>query len=112
MAKSIFRFLIRFYQRIISPISPGNCRYYPSCSEYALTEFETRHWLPALGASLLRILRCNQLFPGGVDYPKKRFFYERKGLKPHVKWQKATRYFLVPCGEHEIYIIKVLKEKI
>ncbi len=108
MAKSIFRFLIRFYQRVLSPITPGNCRYYPSCSEYALTEFETRHWLPALVASVLRILRCNQLFPGGFDYPKKRFVFRRSPLAPSEKWGKKTRFYLFPCGKEEVFVIKVL----
>ena len=111
MAKSIFRFLIRFYQRIISPITPGNCRYYPSCSEYALIEFETRHWIPAFWASVVRILRCNQLFPGGFDYPKKGFVFKRIALAPHIRWEKKVRYFLVPCGKDTVYVIKCLKEK-
>jgi putative membrane protein insertion efficiency factor len=112
MAKSFFRFLIRFYQRIISPISPGNCRYYPSCSEYALTEFETRHWLPALAASLLRILRCNQLFAGGFDYPKKRFVYREQPLSPYKRFKGPVRYFLLPCGKDHVYVIKILKSSL
>lgn len=110
MARSFFRFLIRFYQRVISPITPGNCRYYPSCSEYALAEFETRHWLPAMGASILRILRCNQLFPGGFDYPVKHFVDRETPLAPLKKWKGRVRYFFVPCGKGRVYVIKKLKE--
>lgn len=112
MAKSIFKLLIRFYQRVISPMAPGNCRYYPSCSEYALAEFETRHWLPALGASVLRILRCNQLFPGGFDYPKKRFVYRESPPAPRKTWKGPARFFLVPCGQDRVFIVKILKSSL
>ena len=53
----------------ISAILPGSCRYYPSCSEYAKWSFETSAPHKAALNSSLRILRCNQLFPGGIDYP-------------------------------------------
>ena len=48
---------------------PANCRYYPTCSEYAKWQFEFNAPHKALAASSLRILRCNQLFAGGIDYP-------------------------------------------
>jgi len=48
---------------------PANCRYYPTCSEYAKWQFECNAPHKALLASTLRILRCNQLFEGGIDYP-------------------------------------------
>jgi putative membrane protein insertion efficiency factor len=48
---------------------PANCRYYPTCSEYAKWQFEFNAPHKALIASSLRILRCNQLFDGGIDYP-------------------------------------------
>jgi putative membrane protein insertion efficiency factor len=53
----------------ISKMLPGNCRYYPTCSEYAKWQFEFNAPHKALTASTLRILRCNQLFAGGIDYP-------------------------------------------
>jgi putative membrane protein insertion efficiency factor len=48
---------------------PANCRYYPTCSEYAKWQFEFNTPHRALASSTLRILRCNQLFAGGIDYP-------------------------------------------
>jgi len=59
---------IKGYQ-YISKMLPANCRYYPSCSEYAKWQFEFNAPHKALAASTLRILRCNQLFEGGIDYP-------------------------------------------
>lgn len=59
---------IKAYQ-YISRMFPANCRYYPSCSEYAKWQFEFNSPHYALWHSSLRILRCNQLFEGGIDYP-------------------------------------------
>lgn len=59
--------MISFYQRKISPLFPARCRYYPTCSQYTYRAIERYGFF--LGALLgaLRILRCNPLFPGGVD---------------------------------------------
>jgi len=48
---------------------PANCRYYPTCSEYAKWQFQFNVPHKAITASTLRILRCNQFFSGGIDYP-------------------------------------------
>ncbi len=59
---------IRGYQ-YISAMFPANCRYYPTCSEYAKWCFEYENSHKALIDSMFRIARCNQLFAGGIDYP-------------------------------------------
>lgn len=59
--------LIRFYQRRISPLFPPMCRYYPTCSQYALQAIEKYGPLRGGFLAAKRLLRCNQLFPGGVD---------------------------------------------
>ncbi len=59
---------IKGYQ-YISKMLPANCRYYPSCSEYAKWQFEFNKPHKAFLATSARILRCNQLFRGGIDYP-------------------------------------------
>jgi hypothetical protein len=60
--------LILFYQRVISPMTPPTCRYYPSCSQYALTAI--RRFGPFLGTwlAIKRLLRCHPWTPGGVDH--------------------------------------------
>ncbi len=71
MSQKVKRFFIapiRGYQ-YLSRMLPASCRYYPTCSEYAKWQFEFARPDRALAASALRILRCNQLFPGGIDYP-------------------------------------------
>lgn len=90
---------VRFYQKFISPITVGSCRYYPSCSEYALWQFETNGFFRAFFASLSHILRCNKLFEGGIEYPKVSFVPPKFSLqKPQTRVVKI-KYFFVPDGK-------------
>jgi len=97
--------LIEFYRYFISPMLGSNCRYHPTCSEYAIQEFETENFFKATVKTVLRILRCNQLFKGGIDYPvvtKK--FSVLKGKKLKVK------YWLIPKGKDKYIVIKAYNE--
>lgn len=58
---------IRFYRRHISPRFPASCKYYPTCSVYAIEAIEVHGALKGSVLAVLRILRCNPLFPGGYD---------------------------------------------
>jgi hypothetical protein len=60
-------FLIMIYRKIISPLKPPTCRFYPTCSAYAL-EAITKYG-PIRGSFLAvkRVLRCHPLNPGGFD---------------------------------------------
>ena len=60
-------FLIGSYKYIISPILPPACRFYPSCSQYAVGALKKHGFLNGSWLAVLRILRCNPLFPGGYD---------------------------------------------
>ena len=66
--KKFFLAPIKGYQ-YISKMLPASCRYYPTCSEYAKWQFELNAPHQAFAQTSLRILRCNQLFKGGIDYP-------------------------------------------
>ena len=58
---------IRLYQLCISPLMPARCRFYPSCSAYAILAIQ-RHGVIKGGAlALWRILRCHPFTPGGYD---------------------------------------------
>jgi putative membrane protein insertion efficiency factor len=46
---------------------PAHCRYVPTCSQYCVECIEKLPIYLALWYSLLRILKCNQFFPGGYD---------------------------------------------
>ncbi len=73
MSSNIYQSLLGFYQKFISPVFGPSCRYYPSCSEYAKWQFDTNKPHLAFWHSAIRILRCNKLFDGGIDYPKIKF---------------------------------------
>ena len=59
---------VRFYQRFVSPALPASCRYYPTCSAYAVTAVEVHGPVKGTLLSVWRLLRCNPLAPGGVDH--------------------------------------------
>ena len=60
--------LIRFYQKIISPMLPGNtCRFYPSCSHYGYQAVYKYGAIKGLFMAVYRILRCNPFNSGGYD---------------------------------------------
>jgi len=63
----IIRWLIRLYQRGISPLLGPRCRFYPSCSQYALEALDTHGLLRGLWLALRRLARCHPLNPGGFD---------------------------------------------
>ena len=57
--KKIFLFLIRFYQRNISPAFPARCRFRPTCSAYAYEAIMKYGCLKGGALALWRVLRCN-----------------------------------------------------
>ncbi len=63
----IFIIIIKGYKKLISPLFGNRCRFYPSCSEYALQSFKKYWFFKALFKSVWRILRCNPLSKGGFD---------------------------------------------
>ncbi len=107
-------FLLAVYQKIFTLFSYGSCRYYPTCSEYAKWQIEKNHLLKALLFSFLRILRCNQFFEGGIDYPvvkkdfKKSFIIRHKNIKNQ---KFLIKYWFVPKKGNEYYLIKSFKKE-
>lgn len=55
------------YRRLISPLYGQVCRYYPSCSRYALEAYQYRGFFQATRLTVWRLLRCNPWSSGGVD---------------------------------------------
>ncbi|MCR9154496.1 MAG: membrane protein insertion efficiency factor YidD [Bacteroidetes bacterium] len=62
-----FILLVRIYQYVISPLSPGTCRHSPTCSEYALQAI--RIWGPLKGSwlGLKRLSKCHPWGSSGYD---------------------------------------------
>ncbi|MCH5304395.1 MAG: membrane protein insertion efficiency factor YidD [Ruminococcus sp.] len=64
---------IRFYQKNISVRTTAKCKYYPTCSHYAVEAIQTHGALKGFFLSIWRILRCNPFSKGGFDpVPEKR----------------------------------------
>ena len=59
--------LIKVYRCCVSPFFPASCRFYPTCSAYALESYQTLGLIRGTYLSLWRILKCNPMHPGGVD---------------------------------------------
>ena len=57
--KKIFLFLIRFYQKNISPLTPPSCRFRPTCSQYAYEAIQKYGAFKGGLLALWRLLRCN-----------------------------------------------------
>lgn len=60
--------LVRGYQLVVSPWFGPRCRYYPSCSAYAVTALQRHGAVRGLGLASWRLLRCNPWSDGGVDH--------------------------------------------
>lgn len=70
--KHIGIFLVRLYQRFISPLKPPCCRFRPTCSQYAIEAFREWGFIAGFALTFWRILRCNPFSKGGDDPVPKR----------------------------------------
>lgn len=78
--KYIFIFLVKIYQKLISPLIGPRCRYYPTCSNYSIEAFRKHGFFKGFILSAWRLLRCNPFSKGGIDYVPEEFtiFKKRK----------------------------------
>lgn len=65
--KVIVTYLIRTYQFLISPLLGPSCRYFPTCSEYALVAIQTHGLISGSFLTVKRVLRCHPGCEGGLD---------------------------------------------
>jgi hypothetical protein len=79
--------LLAFYRRWLSPavhaLSPGACRYLPTCSEYAALAIATHGPLRGSALALWRLLRCNPFTRGGLDQVPPRRSHDAPGGNKH-----------------------------
>jgi len=116
MVKKFFLKILEIYQKFFSIISPGSCRYYPTCSEYAKWRIENENVFKALFFIVLRILRCNQLFTGGIEYPiikvrklesEKVRKLESEKVRKLESEKVKIKYWLVPTNrKNHFYLVK------
>ncbi|WP_120913877.1 membrane protein insertion efficiency factor YidD [Helicobacter pylori] len=108
---AIFTASIRGYQRFFSAFTPSSCRFYPTCSNYALWLLYFENPLSTMGKIILRILSCNPFCSGGIAYPTTRL--KRPSLiQSHKDFKrnfKTITFWLVPTAKSHAtyYIIKV-----
>ena len=104
MIKKALLFFLKIYQKFFTLIGYGSCRFYPTCSEYAKWQIENNNIFFAIFWTILRVLRCNQLFVGGIDYPiiRKKFSLTKKKI--------VIKYWYVPKEKNRFYVIKSFKE--
>ncbi len=76
--KRLFISLIKFYRKCISPLFPPKCKYYPTCSKYALDAVEKFGAVRGMLLAIWRILRCNPWSMGGIDYVPDKFTFRVK----------------------------------
>ncbi|AYB45301.1 membrane protein insertion efficiency factor YidD [Paenibacillus lautus] len=66
-ARRVVKVPIHFYRKFISPLKPATCRFYPTCSAYALEAIEVHGALKGSWLAAKRIARCHPFHPGGID---------------------------------------------
>ena len=108
--KFLALFLIKLYQRFFTLIGYGSCRYYPTCSQYAKEQLLHNSFIKALFYSTIRILKCNQLFPGGIDYPiVKKLFSSPSFLLLRKQTPTVVQFWFVPKDKESFYLVKAFK---
>ncbi len=75
---------ISAYQRLFSPALGQRCRYYPSCSSYAVQAVQNYGILRGLVLAVWRVLRCNPLSRGGVDPVHEQRLFKTRGRTASV----------------------------
>ncbi|MNI92860.1 putative membrane protein insertion efficiency factor [compost metagenome] len=73
IARRVVQVPIHVYRKFISPLKPPTCRFYPTCSAYALEAIEVHGALKGSLLAAIRIAKCQPFHPGGLDpVPPKR----------------------------------------
>lgn len=71
---------VRLYRAVISPLIPPRCRFYPSCSAYAVDALTRHGAVKGLLLAIVRLGKCGPWHPGGIDFVPERFTW--RALKP------------------------------
>lgn len=96
--------LIKFYQKYLTILSYGSCRFHPTCSSYAKTQFENNNFFKAIYFSTLRIVKCNPLCDGGFDYPRINCPTNYK-INQNFK-QIKIKYWFVPTQDNQCLVVR------
>ncbi|SFL35236.1 hypothetical protein SAMN03159341_105221 [Paenibacillus sp. 1_12] len=66
--KGLLKGLVLFYRKFISPLKPPTCRFYPTCSQYALDALELHGPTKGSWLAVKRVCKCHPFHPGGIDH--------------------------------------------
>ncbi|UJF31277.1 membrane protein insertion efficiency factor YidD [Paenibacillus hexagrammi] len=78
--KKMLQIPIHVYRKFISPLKPPTCRFYPTCSQYALEALELHGACKGSWLTVKRLCKCHPFHPGGIDYvPKPGYKQEQAG---------------------------------
>ncbi len=104
--KKILIYLVRGYQRFISPAFPPSCRYYPTCSNYMIKAIQTHGALKGTVMGTARILRCHPFVKGGIDYVPLTFRLTRnKKDKKEPDYKKVVKIRVALSDKETIWKI-------
>ncbi len=67
LPRKVIKGPIIIYRKFISPLKPPTCRFYPTCSAYALEAVEVHGAAKGTWLAMRRIAKCHPFHPGGVD---------------------------------------------
>lgn len=95
LLSALVRLAIIGYQKSFSALLGRQCRFYPSCSHYALWLFDFDKPLVAFGKACVRILSCNPLSQGGISYPTMSLTLTLECPSQEFL-QKPFKYWLIP----------------
>ncbi|KRN25094.1 hypothetical protein FC75_GL001007 [Lacticaseibacillus camelliae DSM 22697 = JCM 13995] len=89
--RKIAMWLVKGYQRFISPLLPASCRYYPTCSTYMIQALAKHGLIKGLIMGVARIIRCNPFVKGGLD-PVPDFFTLRRNPDPQKNLDESAQF--------------------
>ncbi|QQK76079.1 membrane protein insertion efficiency factor YidD [Salicibibacter cibarius] len=67
MLRKVLIFPIKLYRRYISPYTPPSCRFYPTCSQYAVEAIEKQGAFKGILLAIVRVSKCHPFHRGGYD---------------------------------------------
>ncbi len=97
---------LSIYQKFFTLLGYGSCRYYPTCSEYAKWQFEKNTLLKAFYFTTKRVLSCNQLFDGGIDYPVIKCCENKNKLQKTISKKIKVKYWYVKKENNNYFLLK------
>jgi uncharacterized protein len=89
--------LIAVYSLLVSPFLGKNCRFYPSCSQYAKTAIQRFGLIYGSWLTLKRLLRCHPFNPGGIDEVPEEFYLSSR--RRRLECQIRVRDNALKSGE-------------